>query len=96
MRKYTKRIFLALALAGALAAAAQPLFATDKKIQQNEPPRIIISAPRAVIYPRLGDPDDPALLPYTGGVGAPPTPPPQNNDFAPEGSDGKTVQDSQK
>ena len=36
MRKYIKRIFLALALAGALAATAQPVSATTELIQRNE------------------------------------------------------------
>ena len=97
MRKYIKRIFLALALAGTLAAGAQPLFATDKKIQQNEPDRIFISAPLVSIEPAAPDPwwNPRGWLGRFFGApqGAkddPPTTPPTNNDFG-DGKSGEEV-----
>lgn len=71
MRKYIKRIFLALALAGALGAVTQPLLATTEKIQQNELDRLYQQFrawlsmwfwPAGYLPPQLPSPD---LMPAT-------------------------------
>ncbi len=78
MRKYIKRIFLALALAGALAAATQPLYALDIKTLRNNQ-RVVQSEEEFArqAYWFLW------LFGFRFGEHvAPPTTPPENNDFA--------------
>ena len=98
MRKYIKRIFLALALAGALAATAQPVSAVTPEILKNERDRRERDSFRAWMFLRaFGYPEDlplPGEAAPPGRGGAPPTPPPQNNDFAADESDGKKVLES--